>query len=86
MDALPDFVKLAQSYGHEGILIEKESDLMPGLKEAFAMKDKTVFLDILTDQTENVFPMIPSGAGHNEMLLGGRDEMKSTNDEGLNLV
>jgi len=86
MDALPDFVKLAQSYGHEGILIEKESDLMPGLKEAFGMKDKTVFLDILTDQTENVFPMIPSGAGHNEMLLGGRDEMKSTNDEGLNLV
>ena len=86
MDALPDFVKLAESYGHVGMLVEKESDLVPALTEAFNMKDRTVFLDIITDHTENVFPMIPSGAGHNEMLLGGRDEMKSTNDEGLNLV
>ncbi len=86
MDALPDFVKLAESYGHMGILVEKESDLRPALVEAFKQKDRTVFLDIITDPTENVFPMIPSGAGHNEMLLGGKDEMKSTNDEGLNLV
>ena len=86
MEALPDFVKLAESYGHVGMSVEKESDLVPALTEAFAMKDRTVFLDIITDPTENVFPMIPSGAGHNEMLLGGRDEMKSTNDEGLNLV
>ncbi len=86
MDALPDFVKLAESYGHMGILVEKESDLKPALIEAFKQKDRTVFLDIITDSTENVFPMIPSGAGHNEMLLGGKDEMKSTNDEGLNLV
>ncbi|MBA5248870.1 MAG: biosynthetic-type acetolactate synthase large subunit [Gammaproteobacteria bacterium] len=86
MDALPDFVKLAESYGHMGIKVEKEADLMPALKEAFAQKDRTVFLDILTDPTENVFPMIPSGSGHHEMLLAGRDEMASTNDEGLKLV
>lgn len=86
MDALPDFVKLAESYGHVGIKVEKEADLVPALTEAFKLKDKTVFMDIMTDPSENVFPMIPSGAGHNEMLLGGRDQMKSTNDEGLNLV
>ena len=86
MDALPDFVKLAESYGHIGIKVEKESDLKPALIEAFKQKDRTVFLDILTDPTENVFPMIPSGAGHHEMLLAGRDKMASTNDKGLNLV
>ena len=86
MEALPDFVKLAESYGHSGIKVEKESDLVPALVEAFKQKDKTVFLDIITDPSENVFPMIPSGAGHNEMLLAGRDEMSSTNDAGLNLV
>ena len=86
MDALPDFVKLAESYGHVGILVDKESDLKPALEEAFNLKDRTVFLDIITDQTENVFPMIPSGAGHHEMLLAGEDDMVSTNDEGLNLV
>ncbi len=86
MEALPDFVKLAESYGHIGIRVEKEEDLKPALIEAFKQKDRSVFLDIMTDPTENVFPMIPSGAGHNEMLLAGRDEMASTNDEGLNLV
>ena len=86
MDSLPDFVKLAESYGHSGIKVEKDADLKPALIEAFAQKDKTVFLDIITDPTENVFPMIPSGAGHHEMLLVGRDKMVSTNDEGLNLV
>ena len=86
MDALPDFVKLAESYGHMGIKVEKEEDLKPALIEAFKQKDRTVFVDILTDPSENVFPMIPSGAGHHEMLLAGRDEMASTNDAGLNLV
>jgi acetolactate synthase-1/2/3 large subunit len=86
MEALPDFVKLAESYGHIGIRVEKEADLKPALIEAFKQKDRTVFIDILTDPTENVFPMIPSGAGHHEMLLAGRDEMASTNDSGLNLV
>jgi acetolactate synthase, large subunit (EC 2.2.1.6) len=79
-------VKLAESYGHIGIRVEKEADLKPALIEAFKQKDRTVFIDILIDPTENVFPMIPSGAGHHEMLLAGRDEMASTNDSGLNLV
>ncbi len=86
MDALPDFVKLAESYGHIGIKVKKEADLKPALIEAFKQKNRTVFLDIITDPTENVFPMIASGAGHHEMLLAGRDEMASTDDKGLNLV
>ena len=86
MDALPDFVKLAQSYGHIGMKIEKVADVKPALKEAFSLKDRTVFLDFITDETENVYPMIPSGAGHHEMLLASKNSMKSTNDEGLKLV
>ena len=72
MDALPDFVKLAESYGHVGIKVEKESDLKSALVEAFKQKDRTVFLDILTDPSENVFPMIPAGGAHCDMLLAGR--------------
>ena len=75
MDALPDFIKLAESYGHTGTLVEKESDLRPAIVEAFAKKDKTVFLDIIVDHTENVFPMIPSGAGHKDMILAAKDEI-----------
>ncbi|MBS9782001.1 MAG: biosynthetic-type acetolactate synthase large subunit [Gammaproteobacteria bacterium] len=86
MDALPDFVKLAEAYGHIGIQIEKPADVEGALKEAIALKDRTVFLDFITDQTENVYPMIPSGAAHNEMLLYGRDEMKSTHEDGRKLV
>ncbi len=69
MDALPDFVKLAEAYGHVGIKIEKPSDIEGALKEAFAMKDRLVFLDFITDQTENVFPMVPGGKGISEMIL-----------------
>lgn len=69
MDALPDFVKLAESYGHVGIKVEKPADVEPALKEAIAQKDRLVFLDFITDQEENVYPMIPSGAGLNEMIL-----------------
>ena len=69
MDALPDFVKLAEAYGHAGILIEKPADVEPALKEAMKIKDRAVFLDFITDQTENVYPMIPAGAGLNEMIL-----------------
>ena len=69
MDALPDFVKLAESYGHVGIRIEKPDEVEPALREAFALKDRLVFLDFITDQTENVYPMIPAGAGLNEMIL-----------------
>lgn len=86
MEALPDFVKLAEAYGHVGFVIDQPGDVEGALKEAIALKDKTVFLDFITDQTENVYPMIPSGAAHNEMLLYGRDEMKSTNEEGRKLV
>ncbi len=71
MDSLPDFVKLAESYGHVGMRIEKPEDVEPALKEAMKMKDKLVFMDFMTDQKENVFPMIPAGAGHHEMILEG---------------
>lgn len=69
MDSIPDFVKLAESYGHVGIRVEKQKDLKPALEKAFAMKDRTVFLDIITTQEENVFPMISAGKGHHEMDL-----------------
>jgi acetolactate synthase-1/2/3 large subunit len=69
MDALPDFVKLAEAYGHVGMRIEKPSDVEPALKEAFARKDDLVFLDFKTDQTENVFPMVPGGKGLSEVIL-----------------
>jgi len=69
MDALPDFVKLAESYGHVGMRIEKPADIEPALKEAFARKDQLVFMDFVTDQTENVFPMVPGGKGLSEMIL-----------------
>ena len=69
MDALPDFVKLAESYGHVGMRIENPADVETALKEAFAMENRLVFLDIITDHTENVYPMIAAGKGHNEMQL-----------------
>jgi acetolactate synthase I/II/III large subunit len=69
LDTLPDFVKLAEAYGHVGIRIDKPEEVRPALEEAFAMKDRTVFLDIITDQTENVYPMIENGKGHHDMKL-----------------
>ena len=69
MDALPDFVKLAEAYGHVGMRIEKPSDVEGALKEAFKLKDQLVFMDFLTDQTENVYPMVPGGKGLSEMIL-----------------
>ena len=69
MDALPDFVKLAESYGHVGMQIEKPEDVEPALKEAFSRKNDLVFMDFITDQTENVFPMVPGGKGLSEMIL-----------------
>ena len=69
MDALPDFVALAESFGHVGMKIEKPADVEDALKEAMAMKDRLVFMDFITDQAENVFPMIAAGSGHNEMHL-----------------
>ncbi len=69
MDALPDFVKLAESYGHVGMRIERPQDVDGALKEALAINDRLVFMDFVTDDTENVYPMIPAGAGQNEMIL-----------------
>ena len=71
MNALPDFVKLAEAYGHVGILVEKPEDVEPALRDAFGKyRDRTVFLDFRVDPTENVWPMVQSGKGLTEMLLG----------------
>ncbi len=69
MDALPDFVKLAEAYGHVGMRIDKPGDVEGALREAFGMKTRLVFLDVITDETENVFPMVPGGKGISEMIL-----------------
>jgi acetolactate synthase I/II/III large subunit len=73
MDALPNFVKLAEAYGHVGMLIEQAKDVEPALREARKLKDRTVFMDFRTDPTENVFPMVKAGKGITEMLLGSED-------------
>ncbi len=75
MDALPDFVRLAEAYGHVGMRIENPEDVEPALREAFhgKHKDRLVFLDIITDQKENVWPMVQGGKGLTEMLLGSED-------------
>ena len=69
LDALPDFAKLVESYGHVGMRIENPADVEPALKDAFKRKDELVFLDFITDQSENVFPMVPGGKGISEMIL-----------------
>jgi acetolactate synthase-1/2/3 large subunit len=69
MDALPDFVKLAEAYGHVGMKIEKPGDVEGALKEAIRLKDRLVFMDFITDQAENVYPMIAGGKGHNEIIM-----------------
>ena len=69
VDALPDFVKLAEAYGHVGMQITKPSDVEPALREAFAMKERLVFMDFLTNPKANVFPMIQNGRGLNQMDL-----------------
>ena len=69
MDSLPNFVKLAEAYGHVGMQITKPGDVEAALKEAFAMKSRFVFMDFITDQKENVFPMIQNGKGLSDMIL-----------------
>ena len=69
MESLPDFVALAEAYGHVGMQIDKPGDVDGALRESFAMKDRLVFMDFITDQEENVYPMIESGKGHHEMRL-----------------
>ena len=75
VDALPDFIKLAESYGHVGMRIEKPSDVEGALKEGLAKKDRLVFMDFIIDQGENVYPMVVAGKGHNEMLLSPEREL-----------
>jgi len=74
MDALPDFVRLAESYGHVGMRIEDPADVEPALREAFtSLRDRLVFLDFITDPTENVWPMVRAGKGLTEMILGAEE-------------
>ena len=84
-EALPDFVKLAEAFGAVGLRATKVSEVDDVIKEMLAV-DKAVIADICVDKFENVFPMIPSGAAHNEMLLGPEDEAKPVSEEGMVLV
>ncbi len=85
-ESLPDFIKLAEAYGHQGVQIKDPKDLEPALIEAFKQKDKTIFLDIIINPETNVYPMIPAGKGHHEMILRGRDKMVNTTVDGLSQV
>ena len=69
MESLPDFVKLAESYGHVGMQVTRPGDVEGALIEMLKLKDRLVFMDFITDKTENVYPMIPAGGGQNEMIL-----------------
>ncbi|MGV7210304.1 acetolactate synthase 3 catalytic subunit [Oxalobacteraceae bacterium A2-2] len=73
MDSLPNFEKLAEAYGHVGMRIEKPGDVEGALRDAFGMKDRLVFMNFITDQSENVWPMVKAGKGLSEMLLGSED-------------
>ncbi|PHV06793.1 acetolactate synthase, large subunit, biosynthetic type [Janthinobacterium sp. BJB412] len=73
MDSLPNFEKLAEAYGHVGMRIEKPGDVDGAVREAFGMKDRLVFMNFITDQSENVWPMVKAGKGLSEMLLGSED-------------
>lgn len=73
MDSLPDFTMLAESFGHVGMKIENPADVEGALRDAFAMKDRLVFMNFITDQSENVWPMVKAGKGLSEMLLGSED-------------
>ncbi len=84
-DSLPDFVKLAEAFGAVGLRAEKPTDLDGLIAEMIAVK-RPVIADIVVDQKENCFPMIPSGAPHNEMLLGPEDVAKPVSEEGMVLV
>ena len=69
MDAIPNFAQLAESFGHIGMVIEKPKDLEKDLTHALSFKNRLVFVDVITDETENVYPMIMNGKGHHEMHL-----------------
>lgn len=75
MDAIPDFVRLAESFGHTGVRVEQSGDVRAALQEALSRKDKLVLMDFITDQTENVYPMIAAGKGQHEMHLSPEREL-----------
>jgi acetolactate synthase-1/2/3 large subunit len=81
MDTIPEFVQLAEAYGHVGMRVEKPEDVRGTLEQAFALTDRTVFIDIITDRTENVYPMIEAGKGHHDMKL--RVALDSSNEREL---
>ncbi len=86
MESLPDFVKLAESFGGVGLRATKPEEL-DGVIEQMLATDNFVIADIMVDQTENVFPMIPSGAAHYDMLLGPADKAaRPVSEEGMVLV
>ena len=73
-DSLPDFVKLAESFGHVGLKVEKFSELNEAMEEAFSLKDKLVFLDVLIDPDEHVYPMLEAGGSMSEMRISKKDK------------
>jgi len=75
VEAQPDFVKLAEAYGHVGMRIEKSSELEDAMRKAFAMKDRLVFMNVITEPCENVYPMIVAGKGHHEMQMSPESEL-----------
>ncbi|MEW8401491.1 MAG: acetolactate synthase 3 large subunit [Candidatus Thiodiazotropha sp.] len=75
MSVTPDFVKLTESFGHVGMRVDKTKDLEGAMKEAFSLKDRLVFLDVVVDPSENVYPMIAAGKGHHEMYLSPGSEL-----------
>nr|VFK14507.1 MAG: acetolactate synthase, large subunit [Candidatus Kentron sp. LFY] len=77
LESLPDFVKLVESYGHVGMRIEKPRDVEGALRKALAMKDRLVFMEFVTDATENVYPMMVAGQAHNEMLLSAQSRVEN---------
>ena len=72
-ESLPDFIKLAEAYGHVGIRIEKQDELQSKLEQAFALKDKLVFVDVLVDPNEHVYPMAIKGGAMKDMVLSKRE-------------
>jgi acetolactate synthase-1/2/3 large subunit len=75
MSVTPDFVKLTESYGLVGMRVETTKDLEGAMKEAFSLKDRLVFMDVVVDPSENVYPMIAAGKGHHEMYLSPGSEL-----------
>jgi acetolactate synthase-1/2/3 large subunit len=86
MDALPDFVRLAEAFGARGLRVQDPAKLDDTIKEMIAIKGP-VIVDVCVDKAENCFPMIPAGAAHYEMLLGPDDHaQKPVSEEGMVLV